>query len=153
LEARVGIEHDFRVLPNPCLTNASPYQTLGSSVSCIISANTQIQGQFFRIPPLSSDYPKTIPPLSLRIILLELSLEVGSIQGIPIVSVSLLLTVVRPGFWCVSIGIIGGLFPSIKPPSCRSPRYYASCRAVIAASAMPETPEPADPRESIRCCS
>ena len=48
---RGGIERSIHILPNPCLTNASPYQTLGSSVSCSISQQT---GKFKTIFPYST---------------------------------------------------------------------------------------------------
>ncbi len=61
MEARVGIERLFYVLPNLSLTNASPYQTLGSSVFGSLSEQTRkFKTNFFAF----RYYRLTIPELS-----------------------------------------------------------------------------------------
>ena len=62
---RGGIERSIHILPNPCLTNASPYQTLGSSVFDSITEQTRkfkanvFAFRYYRltIPELSRHYP------------------------------------------------------------------------------------------------
>ncbi len=63
LEARVGIERQFTVLPSQRLTNASPYRTPASSIfPSIIPANKQLQVHYWVwIPKACSNLSATAP--------------------------------------------------------------------------------------------